>query len=118
MRNSNCKRQRCSLIFESAQTSSVPTSVRCARSFTGTSRSPDLPNRITAFSGACRCKSFAGSDGIAHLIVDARQRAVQTERDRLVGHQVQILAVEFEGLAFFGAARHQADGVASAPMPT
>ena len=31
LRNSNCRRQWCSLIFESAQTSSVPTSVRCAR---------------------------------------------------------------------------------------
>ena len=57
LRNSNCSRQRCSLIFDSAHTSNVPTSVSRAPSFTGISRSPCLPNRITAFNGACKCKS-------------------------------------------------------------
>jgi hypothetical protein len=49
LRSSNCKRQRFSLIFDSHQVSSVPSSVRRAPSFTGISLSSAFfPKRITA----------------------------------------------------------------------
>ena len=48
-------------------------------------------------------------DHVAGLIFGARERAVQTERHRLVGQQLQIAGIELDGRAFFGAARRQAE---------
>ena len=45
-------------------------------------------------------------DHFARLVVGARQRTDEAERDRLVGDQLQIFAIDFDRIAFFGAARH------------
>ena len=42
---------------------------------------------------------------LARLIFRARERAVKTERNRTVGDQLQIVAIDFERGAFLGAAR-------------
>ena len=93
LRNWNCRRQRCSLTFDSAQVSSVPTSFRRAPSVTGTRRSPPLPKRITArkrrvkprIAGriehiVCGCQR----NDVARVIFRAAQRTIQAKRDRCV----------------------------------
>ena len=97
--------------FESAQISSVPTSVSFAPSFTGTSRSPALPNRSTACSGACRCSSSRSSGensttspGLSSVRV---RELYKLKRHRLVRHQLQIPRIDLDRRAFFRPARHQ-----------
>ena len=83
----------------------------CAPNFTGTNRSPALPNRSTAFNGACRCSSpLFGSNSTTSpaLILRPRARAVQAERHRLVRDQLQIARIELDRRAFFRSARRQA----------
>ena len=101
LRSSNCSRQRLSLIFESHHVSSVPISVSRAPSFTGISRSLGLlaeadhgvERRVHVQLGVARRELHH----LAELVVGARERTVQAERDRTVGHQLQIVAIDFDG---------------------
>ena len=106
-RSSNCSRQRCSDVFDSAQISSVPTSV--------TRDSARIVWRYVVEIDAnrrnenCVMKLFllVGGKGhhVARAILGTRQRAVQPECDRLVGDQLQIPGVELNARTLFGAAR-------------
>ncbi len=49
-------------------------------------------------------------DHVAQLVVGARERTVEAERDRAVGDKLQRVVIDLDGRAFFGAARHQAHG--------
>ena len=66
--------------------------------------------RSAARACAGRHRPAANSTTSPERVVGAGERAVQPERHRPVGHQLQALAIDFERGAFFGAARHQADG--------
>ena len=59
----------------------------------------------------CRSAPRRGNlDDIAELVVAASERAIEAEGDGLVGDQLQRFVIDFEGGAFFRAARHEADG--------
>ncbi len=109
LRSSNCRRQRWSLILDSHQVSRVPISVRRAPSLTGTRRSPCLPKRRTASSGACLWNS--GSMGTSCPAASStRVSELNRRKERAGWRPVAVIAIDFEGSALFGAARNQTDG--------
>ena len=66
-----------------------------------------IQRRVQVQVAGCR-------NSISDFVVHTRERTIQAEGDWFISHQMQILAVEFQRLPFFCAARHQAHGIAFA----